>query len=368
MKKHTLFLSGLVLLAVALLAPILAVHAADMGGRPAKIVAVATINGSVANEGLMIEAPSLITDMPALRELWTRWAITEPLPEVNFAQQIVVISTTRGSILQQYLTLDAQGNLNVNESTTKDLQPGFRYVIATVNRHGIISVQGTKLPSERRVEPMKLYTGSVEDETLLKQPPHVITDAAVFSALWNGWKIAEAEPVVDFSKQLVLISTTRGSRLGASYLLTHDGHLREMSFATQDLRAGFRYNIAVFNRQGIVKINDQPLPALPGEVRAGIEVQHPTPRQLIESPLTVIGAANTFEGNVIIEIRDGNDKLLAKHVTTAGAGEMKPFSVDIVFTAPTEGDIFGEVIVYAQDGLGEVCYRTVIPVALIAVQ
>jgi hypothetical protein len=44
--------------------------------------------------------------------------------------------------------LDDQGNLQVLGNATTDSAPGFRYVIATVPREGVKTVDGKELPKE----------------------------------------------------------------------------------------------------------------------------------------------------------------------------------------------------------------------------
>ena len=89
----------------------------------------------------------LISSADALAKLWKDWNITAPMPEVDFSREIVVVTTTRGSRLRLMLTLDDNGNLEVGGISTRDLRPGFRYVIATVSREGVKTVNGQELPN-----------------------------------------------------------------------------------------------------------------------------------------------------------------------------------------------------------------------------
>jgi hypothetical protein len=70
------------------------------------------------------------------------------MPNVDFKKQLVIIATTSGSKLRLSATLDDKGNLAVLGLGTTDLRPGVRYVIATVSREGIKTVNGKKLPQE----------------------------------------------------------------------------------------------------------------------------------------------------------------------------------------------------------------------------
>jgi hypothetical protein len=105
-----------------------------------------TWKGAVVDESrLPKEFPRVIDRGAKLQELWERWQIKEPMPQVNFARELVVAVTTSGSVLRLALTLDDRGNLEVGGMSSMDLRPGFRYIIATVSRAGVKTVNGKKL-------------------------------------------------------------------------------------------------------------------------------------------------------------------------------------------------------------------------------
>ena len=66
----------------------------------------------------------------------------------RFKKELIVITTTSGSKLRLSASLDDKGNLEVLGMATRDLRPRFRYVIATVSRTGVKTVNGNKLPKE----------------------------------------------------------------------------------------------------------------------------------------------------------------------------------------------------------------------------
>jgi hypothetical protein len=70
------------------------------------------------------------------------------VPEVDFEKQLVIITMTSGSRLGLSASLDDKGNLEVLGMATSDLRPGFRYVIATVSRKAVKTVNGNELPKE----------------------------------------------------------------------------------------------------------------------------------------------------------------------------------------------------------------------------
>ncbi|MGH9842426.1 MAG: YbaY family lipoprotein [Blastocatellia bacterium] len=104
--------------------------------------------GSVADEALMNSTPMLgatITTAEELEKLWTNWKVAGKKPRVNFSKDIVVLTTSRGSGLSLVTTLDENGDLAVSGLGTMDVLPGFRYVIATVSRQGVKTVNGKEL-------------------------------------------------------------------------------------------------------------------------------------------------------------------------------------------------------------------------------
>ena len=110
------------------------------------------------------------------------------------------------------------------------------------------------------VKLVKQWNGSVEDAALLKGAPAVVTSAKGVEGLWKAWKLEGKPPEVDFSKQLVVVTTTRGSRLRPNVSLEDNGDLRVNALSTKDLRPGFRYVIATVPREGVKTVNGKPLP------------------------------------------------------------------------------------------------------------
>jgi hypothetical protein len=105
-------------------------------------------NGSVEDESRAKDWPAVIGDAKALEKFWKAWQIQGKVPDVDFKKQLVILTTTSGSRLRLSASLDDKGNLAVLGMATMDLRPGFRYVIATVSRESIRTVNGKKLPKE----------------------------------------------------------------------------------------------------------------------------------------------------------------------------------------------------------------------------
>ena len=113
------------------------------------------------------------------------------------------------------------------------------------------------------VTPVKQYTGSVDDESLIagKPPVAVITTAADWEKLWKDWKLNGDVPTVDFGKNFAVVNTTRGGRLTMTLRKDDKGDLQVLGLATRDLRPGFRYALAVVAREGIRTVQGKDLPA-----------------------------------------------------------------------------------------------------------
>jgi hypothetical protein len=65
---------------------------------------------------------------------------------VNFDKEIVLVAKTVGSKLRLNALLDEKGDLKALGLATQDLRPGFRYVIISVPKGGVKTVNGKELP------------------------------------------------------------------------------------------------------------------------------------------------------------------------------------------------------------------------------
>ncbi len=105
------------------------------------------------------------------------------------------------------------------------------------------------------------WSGSMADLSLSKAVPEVILTEEGLKNLWKVWKIEGSMPKVDFSRNLIVVQTTRGSRLRLSATLDEKGDLKVLGAATADLRPGFRYVVAVLSREGVKTVNGKELAA-----------------------------------------------------------------------------------------------------------
>ena len=128
---------------VVLLAP--QARAEKKAGEKKAVKLVKEWKGSVEDADLAKDAPEYIADAKSLEKLWKKWKIEGKVPEVDFKKEIVIVSTTVGSRLNLSARLDDKGNLQVLGVATRDLVPGFRYVLATVSREDVKTVNGKEL-------------------------------------------------------------------------------------------------------------------------------------------------------------------------------------------------------------------------------
>ena len=116
---------------------------------------------------------------------------------------------------------------------------------------------------KERVKPTREWSGSVDDEALKKDAPPVITQRKELEKLWKAWGVAGQVPDVDFSREVV-VGTTSGSRLRLAATLDDKGNLQVLGMATLDFRPGFRYVIATVPRKGVKTVHGKVLPDTAG--------------------------------------------------------------------------------------------------------
>lgn len=115
---------------------------------PAKVLAKLSVKGSVDDEKLIDKAPKggVVVSQKAWKELADAWGVKDAA-KVDFDKTLLVVATTRGSQLRLTPQLK-DGDLKVLALGTRDLRPGFRYVIESFPREGVKTVNGQPLPKE----------------------------------------------------------------------------------------------------------------------------------------------------------------------------------------------------------------------------
>ena len=117
---------------------------------------------------------------------------------------------------------------------------------------------------EPKKEPAKLTVdlfASVEDEKLQKEAPEngVIVSQKGWEKLAKAWGIKDPAKV-DFTKEILVVATTVGSKMSVSTKLDDKGDLKVLALSTRDLRPGFRYAIKSVSKEGVKTVNGKELP------------------------------------------------------------------------------------------------------------
>lgn len=116
-------------------------------GQKKKVEITQKWNGSVDDEKAM--KPEAIVSGKGLEAVWKAWNVKGDVPKVDFEKNIVVAVYSVGSSLNMAgANLDDKGNLTVLGLGTRDIRPGFRYVLGVVSREGIVTVNKKELPKQ----------------------------------------------------------------------------------------------------------------------------------------------------------------------------------------------------------------------------
>jgi hypothetical protein len=138
LRLACVLLAGLVLAAVSV---------QDVAAQKKKVEIGMKWNGSVEDEKAV--KPDVITSAKGLAAVWKAWKVAGDVPKVDFDKNIVVAAYSVGSSLNiASVNLDDKGNLDVIGFGTRDIRPGFRYVLGVVSKDGVKTVGGQALPKE----------------------------------------------------------------------------------------------------------------------------------------------------------------------------------------------------------------------------
>jgi hypothetical protein len=125
----------------------LAVVAPPAGADVKKLQISKQWSGSVEDEKAI--QPECIITAKGLEAVWKAWKIEGDVPKVDFTKDIVVAVYSTGSKLNMAgANLDDTGDLAVLGFGTRDIRPGFRYVLGVVSREGVKTVNRKALPKE----------------------------------------------------------------------------------------------------------------------------------------------------------------------------------------------------------------------------
>jgi hypothetical protein len=104
-------------------------------------------SGSVDDEKAI--KPEAIVSDKGLDAVWKAWKVKGDMPKVDFTKDMVVAVYSVGSGLNiAGANLNDKGDLQVIGFGTRDIRPGFRYVLGVVSKDGVKTVNGKALPKE----------------------------------------------------------------------------------------------------------------------------------------------------------------------------------------------------------------------------
>ncbi len=114
------------------------------------------------------------------------------------------------------------------------------------------------------VLPLNKYSGVIRQDALKQLAPEsgVVINQTKLSELWKAWSIEGAMPDIDFQTQMVLVDLVPGpNRSFSGPLMLDNGNLTYRVASTKMGGPGFGYLMMVVPREGIVTVNDKPIPA-----------------------------------------------------------------------------------------------------------
>ncbi len=115
-----------------------------------EVKATNTWKGSIADAKLSSERPEsgVITNATDFEKRFKAWNVAEKVPAIDFDKELVLVETTSGGTLNVRAMLDENGNLKVVGIATRDFRPGFRYMIISVSKQDVKTVNGKVLPKQ----------------------------------------------------------------------------------------------------------------------------------------------------------------------------------------------------------------------------
>ncbi|QJW99459.1 hypothetical protein [Frigoriglobus tundricola] len=90
------------------------------------------------------EGTGVILSQKEWERLAADWGIKD-VPKVDFDKELLLVGTWRGTGFK-FLSEVKNGNLSVELVGDKNVEPGFRYRIVSLQRAGITKFQGKELP------------------------------------------------------------------------------------------------------------------------------------------------------------------------------------------------------------------------------
>ncbi len=216
------------LLAVSMLLTLISVSIADD-----EIKSDQKITGRIATDTLRAFCPNdgIVTETATWRKLWGAWRPTQPIPDVDFQKQMVLVETVDGprNVFVNPLKLKSNGELRYEIASTGSEGPGFAYLIMIVPKSGIRNVNGKPVPQPAIVQPAGQPEATTAVESVkVEITGRVKTGVMTFGAETTGAMIA-ADGIIwelDFQNDEQVIEAAQ--KLGAS-MAQVKGQLKRVS-------------------------------------------------------------------------------------------------------------------------------------------
>jgi hypothetical protein len=111
------------------------------------------------------------------------------------------------------------------------------------------------------IKSTKEWKGQLDDPQLEKEKPSdgFIVDEKSFAKLWKAWMPDEKLPVVDFTKEIVVVATSNKGIIKGVSLMEEKGDAKAIVGLMEKGIKGFAFAIGVFRREGLKTIDGKPI-------------------------------------------------------------------------------------------------------------
>ncbi|PQO43073.1 hypothetical protein [Blastopirellula marina] len=118
---------------------------------------------------------------------------------------------------------------------------------------------------EVKIDKDQTWSGKVPDNTLKALAPSngFVADAEQWKKLWTAWRPKEDLPEIDFDKQIVLVGVVSGPNLVMMRPMMNEGNIGFMTASTKMAGPGFGYRMIAVAKEGVKKVNGNPIDAPP---------------------------------------------------------------------------------------------------------
>lgn len=207
----------------------------------------------------------VILDQKEWEKLAAAWGYKDP-PRVDFSKELLLVGTWRGANFK-FLANVKNGDLTVELVGDKDVQPGFRYKVMSLERAGITKFQGKDLPpaAKSEVQPIKEkptleLSGELSDRALESNVPEngIITTQKEWDVVVEKWRLKDV-PKVDFTKEILIVGSSRSTTFDLTHVVKN-GNLTITNTGVKDTREGFRWRVLSVKREGIKTVQGKELP------------------------------------------------------------------------------------------------------------